>query len=170
MERIADGYDVVISWERVRRACRLRFTRRGPRSPYYANRVHLVAKELSVSEAMLHQVRESAVRVHSGRKVLRIAGKEKVEGLDLDNGERLAVAGVFVELGSKGAVELAATLGVALDDEKFQYIVTDKRQRTNIPGIFAAGDICGPPWQMAKAVGEGCVAGLEAAKYAQKKR
>ncbi len=64
----------------------------------------------------------------------------------------------------------AATLGVALDEEKFQYIVTDKRQQTNIPGIFAAGDICGPPWQMAKAVGEGCVAGLAAAKYAKKLR
>jgi thioredoxin reductase (NADPH) len=34
--------------------------------------------------------------------------------------------------------------------------------------VFAAGDICGPPWQMAKAVGEGCVAGLEAATYAKK--
>ena len=36
------------------------------------------------------------------------------------------------------------------------------------PGIFAAGDICGPPWQMAKAVGEGCVAGINAANYAKK--
>ena len=35
-------------------------------------------------------------------------------------------------------------------------------------GIFAAGDICGPPWQVAKAVGEGCVAGLNAADYAKK--
>jgi thioredoxin reductase (NADPH) len=37
-----------------------------------------------------------------------------------------------------------------------------------VPGIFAAGDICGPPLQMAKAVGEGCVAGIEAATYAKK--
>jgi thioredoxin reductase (NADPH) len=78
--------------------------------------------------------------------------------------------GVFIETGAKGAVELAAILGIFLDDEKFRYIVTDKQQQTNIKGIYAAGDICGPPWQMAKAVGEGCVAGLSAAKYAKKLR
>ena len=71
----------------------------------------------------------------------------------------------FIETGAKGAVELAATLGVALDEEQFRFVVTDKQQRTNVPGLFAAGDICGPPWQMAKSVGEGCVAGISAAKY-----
>ena len=40
--------------------------------------------------------------------------------------------------------------------------------RFNVSGVFAAGDICGPPWQMAKAVGEGCVAGIGAATYAKK--
>jgi thioredoxin reductase (NADPH) len=40
---------------------------------------------------------------------------------------------------------------------------------TSVPGIYAAGDITGPPWQVAKAVGEGCVAGLEAAGYAKKR-
>ena len=49
-----------------------------------------------------------------------------------------------------------------------KYIQTDKKMRTNVPGVFAAGDICGPPWQMAKAVGEGCIAGIEAANYAKK--
>ena len=49
-----------------------------------------------------------------------------------------------------------------------KYMATDKQQATNMAGIFAAGDICGPPWQMAKAVGEGCVAGLSAAKYVKK--
>jgi thioredoxin reductase (NADPH) len=58
---------------------------------------------------------------------------------------------------------------VQLDDE-MRYIETDKKQATNIAGIFAAGDICGPPWQMAKAVGEGCVAGINAANYAKETR
>jgi thioredoxin reductase (NADPH) len=49
-----------------------------------------------------------------------------------------------------------------------RYIATDKRQATNLPGVWAAGDITGPPWQMAKAVGEGCVAGLEAAAHAKR--
>jgi thioredoxin reductase (NADPH) len=64
-------------------------------------------------------------------------------------------------------MELATSLGIQLDDE-MRYIATNKKQETNIPGIFAAGDVCGPPWQMAKAVGEGCVAGIGAAAYAKK--
>ena len=83
---------------------------------------------------------------------------------------RIPLSGVFIETGAKGAVELAATLGVELDSEQYKYIVTDTNQQTNIPGIFAAGDITGPPWQVAKAVGEGCVAGLAAAKHAKKFR
>ena len=137
---------------------------------FYASEVHLIAEALDVSESLAHQVEESAVNLHLGQKVREITGTEKVEKLVLDSGEELALDGVFIETGAKGAVELATTLGVALDAEKFQYIVTDKQQQTNIPGIYAAGDICGPPWQMAKAVGEGCVAGLEAARYAKKAR
>ncbi|MFA6498761.1 MAG: FAD-dependent oxidoreductase, partial [Desulfurivibrionaceae bacterium] len=78
------------------------------------------------------------------------------------------VDGVFVELGAKGAMELATSIGVMLDTETFSYIETNKKQEANIPGIYAAGDIAGPPWQMAKAVGEGCVAGWEAANYANR--
>ena len=75
---------------------------------------------------------------------------------------------VILGTGAKGAIELAATLGVELDADKFKYIIADKQQQTNIQGIYAAGDICGPPFQIAKAVGEGCVAGLSAARYAKK--
>jgi thioredoxin reductase (NADPH) len=49
-----------------------------------------------------------------------------------------------------------------------KHIQTNKRVETSVPGIYAAGDITGPPWQVAKAVGEGCVAGLEAAGYAKR--
>jgi thioredoxin reductase (NADPH) len=47
-------------------------------------------------------------------------------------------------------------------------IETNKKMEPNIPGVFAAGDISGPPWQMAKAVGEDCVAGIGAATFAKK--
>ncbi len=135
---------------------------------FYAKEVHLVADSLSVSEKLKHQVENSDVILHTESKVAEILGEAEVTGVRLEDGTELAVDGVFIETGAKGAVELAATLGVQLDTEKFQYIETDKNQQTNIPGIYAAGDICGPPWQMAKAVGEGCVAGLAAAKFAKK--
>ena len=132
-----------------------------------SRKVHLITKKIQVVEALEEQLRSSSVIVHEGSQVEAIEGQEEVQGLALKDGTRLDVKGVFIELGAKGVMELAATLGVMLDDTG-KYIDTDKKQKTNVPGIFAAGDICGPPWQMAKAVGEGCVAGLEAASYARK--
>jgi len=135
---------------------------------FYASEVHLIYDELDVSEALAGQLSNSAVIVHPQKKIKEIAGKDAVQALVLDDGSRLDVSGVFIELGAKGAIELAGTLGVALDPETMQYIAVNRNQETNIPGIYAAGDICGPPWQVAKSVGEGCVAGIKAAEYAKK--
>ena len=44
-------------------------------------------------------------------------------------------------------------------------IRADRRMATNIPGVFAAGDCTGGSLQIAKAVGEGHVAGLSACEY-----
>jgi thioredoxin reductase (NADPH) len=137
---------------------------------FYASHVHLVCDQLEISEALAYQLSESEITIHEGRKVTDITGQEQVEGVVLDDGTRLEVKGVFIELGAKGAIELASALGVAMDPESPQYIATDKKQRTNIAGVLAAGDICGLPWQLAKAIGEGCVAGLEAAAYAKQFR
>ena len=135
---------------------------------FYTKEVHLVCSTLETTEALAKQIKESPIHLHEGCKVKRIIGENAVEGLLLDDGTTLNVKGVFIELGAKGAIELAGTLGVAMDPESFKYIVTNKKQETNVPGIYAAGDITGPPWQMAIAVGQGCIAGLEAASYAKK--
>ncbi|WP_372681591.1 NAD(P)/FAD-dependent oxidoreductase [Desulfosarcina sp.] len=132
-----------------------------------AGTVHLICDDLKVSDALLGRLENSRVVVHRGAKIREIAGEEQVSALVLDDGTTLSTTGIFIELGAKGLMELATSLGVALDDD-MRFIRTDKGQRTSVPGIFAAGDICGPPWQVAKAVGEGCVAGLNAADYAKK--
>jgi len=134
----------------------------------YASEVFLVSKELSVSDELYQKLLESKVQLHTGTWVKEISGETLVEGVVLENEKFLTAEGVFIELGAKGAIELATKVGVQLDMDTFTHIDTDKKQRTNITGIFAAGDISGYPYQMAKAVGEGCVAGWEAAKYALK--
>lgn len=134
----------------------------------YASEVHLVAQELSVSGELRKKLDDSSVQIHERTWAKEIQGENAVSALLLENDTSLSVEGVFVELGAKGAMELATTLGVLLDIDTFSYINTNKKQETNIPGIYAAGDIAGPPWQMAKAVGEGCVAGWEAANYANR--
>jgi len=134
---------------------------------FYASKVYLICDGLDVSEHLAEKLKQSSVEVLEGRRVIEILGNDFVTGILLDNGSQLPVKGVFIELGAKGAVELAGNLGVALDPETMKYIATNKKQETNIAGVYAAGDICGPPWQVAKAIGEGCVAGLEAASYAK---
>jgi thioredoxin reductase (NADPH) len=133
----------------------------------YAKTVHLICGELEVTDTLKNQLQKSTVIVREKAKVKEIVGQTGVEGIVLDDGSKLEASGVFIELGAKGVMELATHLGVRLDDE-MKYIDTNKVMETNVPGVFAAGDICGPPWQMAKAVGEGCVAGIGAATYAKK--
>ncbi len=134
----------------------------------YAAKVYLVAPKLRVTDAVYHQLRDSNVKIIDDAWVKEIVGTNDVEGVFLTNGETLKLQGVFVELGAKGAMELAANLGVMFDAETFSFIETNRKQETNIPGLYAAGDITGEPWQIAKAVGEGCIAGMEAAAYVRR--
>jgi thioredoxin reductase (NADPH) len=137
---------------------------------FYAREVHLICERLETADYLIEKLKESSIWVHEGRKVVEILGDGSVNGLVLDDETHIEVGGIFIELGAKGATTLAGTLGVALDQETMKYIQTNKKQETNVPGIYAAGDMCGPPWQVAKAVGEGCVAGLEAAAYVKRLR
>jgi thioredoxin reductase (NADPH) len=135
---------------------------------FYAKEVHLISEKLEVVDYLVEKLKESPIKIHEGRKVVEILGDLSVKGLLLDDGTRIEAGGVFIELGAKGATALAGNLGVGLDSETLRYIAANRKQETNVQGVYAAGDICGPPWQVAKSVGEGCVAGLEAAAYAKK--
>ncbi len=134
----------------------------------YARTVHLICRKLMVADTLHDRLRDSQVKIVEDTWVKKVIGTEEVEGVLLKNGDTLNVHGLFVELGAKSALELAANLGVVFDAETFSFIETNKKQETNIPGVYAAGDIAGKPWQIAKAVGEGCVAGIGAAEYAKK--
>jgi len=132
----------------------------------YASKVYLIGTGLEVSKELEKKLLDSDVEFLK-TSITQIQGEQAVSSVQLENGETIATDGVFIELGSKGALELATQIGVLLDSETFKYIDTNKKKETNIPGVYAAGDIVGPPYQMAKAVGDGCVAGMEAAVYAK---
>ncbi|MFZ7124872.1 MAG: NAD(P)/FAD-dependent oxidoreductase [Desulfobacterales bacterium] len=132
-----------------------------------AETVHLMCESLDMADALREEIAGSGAVIHEGRKVAAIEGGDSVEAVRLDDGSRIPVAGVFIELGAKGVLELTAHLGIRLDDE-MKFIQVNKQQETNIPGLFAAGDLTGMPWQLAKAVGEGCIAGIRAAAFAKK--
>jgi thioredoxin reductase (NADPH) len=70
----------------------------------------------------------------------------------------MEVNGVFVAVGYEPAVALAQKIGVELTPEG--YIRHDARHRTNIPGIYSAGDVEGGYKQIVTAAGQGAEAAL----------
>ena len=135
----------------------------------YARAVNLIYEKLDVSDALAAELKKSNVVIRSNAKVKEISGDTAVKEIVLEDGSKISATGVFIELGARGVMELATHIGIQFDDE-MKYIATNKKMETNVPGVFAAGDICGTPWQMANAVGEGCVAGIAAANFAKKMR
>ncbi|MGA2309223.1 MAG: thioredoxin-disulfide reductase [Candidatus Bathyarchaeia archaeon] len=88
---------------------------------------------------------------------------QKVILLDKDTGEsrELPVNGVFVQVGEDPNSRIAKDAGIALDED--DYIITDAQQRTNLEGVYAAGDVTNHPIkQVGTAVGQGITAALEA--------
>ena len=75
--------------------------------------------------------------------VTEIRGEEKLESVTLDkpfkNSEKLKLDGLFIEIGSKPVTTLSTKLGLKLDDSG--KIIVGPDQKTNIEGIWAAGDI-----------------------------
>ena len=136
----------------------------------YASKVYLITKELNVSDDLQEKLNQSEVECLSGTWVKEIVGETMVTSVVLEDGKELNLDGVFIELGAKGAMELALEIGVQLDIETMTHIQINRLMETNIDGVYAAGDIVGYPYQVAKAVGEGCIAGMEAAKYVRNRK
>ena len=98
----------------------------------------------------------------------RIEGDNGVQGLVIRNrqGEesRLAVEGVFVLIGTIPNSEMLPAEQLELDD--YGFVVTDAEMRTNLAGVFAAGDIRSKAVrQVVNAAGEGAVAEQNAEEY-----
>lgn len=89
-----------------------------------------------------------------------VQGGMKVNALKLRSGEVLPVDGVFCLRNAIAPAKLVYGLEV-----EGGHIVVDRACKTNIPGIFAAGDCTGRPYQYTKAVGEGNVAAHSCISY-----
>ena len=95
--------------------------------------------------------------------VTGLEGKDKLEGVKLskpyNNSNILSLDGLFVEIGSEPNKDLAQKIGIKTD--KKGYIIVDQAQKTNIDGIWAAGDCTTNSngfRQIATAISEGAIA------------
>ncbi|HLD96856.1 MAG TPA: FAD-dependent oxidoreductase, partial [Candidatus Nanoarchaeia archaeon] len=78
------------------------------------------------------------------------------------DGSKEEFDGAFIALGTASSVGFANKLGLELDQEGF--IVIDKNGMTSVEGVYSAGSCTGGVLQMAKSVGDGCVAAISIIK------
>ena len=118
---------------------------------------------LRAEDAYKNEAVEKGVKIIYNTHIESINGNEKVDFLELKNvnsGEKskLYVDGVFISIGEVPMNTFAKDLGVKLDERG--YVIVDRKQRTNVKGVYAAGDITGGLRQVVTACAEGAIAGL----------
>jgi len=128
--------------------------------------------QLRAEKAYQDEAVEKGVKIIYHTHVESIAGLEKVEHLEIhdikeNKNKKLPVDGVFISIGEAPQNDIAKNLGVKLDDKGF--ILIDKNCRTNIKGVYAAGDIVGGLRQVITACSEGAKAALASTEALGKK-
>jgi thioredoxin reductase (NADPH) len=118
---------------------------------------------LRAQDFLVNQLEANQIPVLWNTEIKEIQGGERVEKVVLVNNQtgqvsEKAVDGVFVAIGYKPSVDLAKKAGVELTDDG--YIQHDKAHRTNIPGIYCAGDVEGGYKQIVTAAGQGAAAAM----------
>jgi len=100
------------------------------------------------------------------RKINSITGDKKVETVNFADGTSEKIDGIFIAIGTAGGNDLATKMGVLTDNNT---IVVNEKMETNVPGIYACGNITGGLLQVNKAAYEGAKAGLNAITYIKNK-
>ena len=119
--------------------------------------------------ALIDEVEKRGIDILTSTTLRKVVGSGKVEKIIAYSRERkkefeIEADGIFVAIGMRPATDIVAELGVERDS--MGYIKVDKEQRTNVKGVFAAGDCCDNPLkQVVTACGDGAVAAYSAYKY-----
>jgi thioredoxin reductase (NADPH) len=127
--------------------------------------------QLRADHYLQDKLKEYGIEVIWDSVVEEIKGEQFVEKILIKNIKtsqitQLEANGIFISIGDIPLNQLAKGLGIDLDSSG--HIITDKFQRTNIPRIYAAGDITGGYKQWVVACSEGAVAAMSANDDLQK--
>ena len=96
--------------------------------------------------------------------IVEIKGDTSVKSVIFDNGKEFDIDGVFIEVGSIPNSDLAKRISVKTNEK--DEIIINRKSETNIPGIFAAGDVADAPFKQAiTGVAEGVIAAFSAFDY-----
>jgi len=125
--------------------------------------------QLRAEEMLVKDLIAQGVEIMWNTELKEVKGDTKVKGAVLVNTKtgktlEIDVDGVFIQVGEAPNSHVAKEAGIEVDEEG--YIIVDNRQRTNIAGVYAGGDVTnGPVKQIGTAVGEAIVAASEAFGY-----
>jgi thioredoxin reductase (NADPH) len=124
-------------------------------------------------ESVVNDISTKAnVNILWNTEIQEILGNKKVTTVSLKNNQTgqstlQEVDAVFIQVGEAPNSQIAKESGVELNEHG--YIKIDINQKTNLPGVFAAGDVTSHPVkQVGTAVGQGITAALEAYAYIKK--
>lgn len=141
----------------------------------WANKVYVIARTTLHPEPVnMERIKQNKkIEVIEGTQIVEINGEKKVTSVVLDKPHKgnntLALDGIFVEVGRTPNSELAKSLGVNLNRKN--EIVIDRSARTNITGIYAAGDVTDAEFKQAiVASAEGVTAACSVHEYINKKK
>ena len=131
----------------------------------------LVRKDfMRASKAMQHRVNKTKnIEVLYNTEIEEVLGENVVEGVRIVNNQTketsiINVTGLFIAIGHTPNTDLFKGL---LDMDETGYLITKgKTTKTNLPGVFAAGDVQDKDYRQAvTAAGTGCMAALDAERY-----
>lgn len=135
-------------------------------------KVHMLVRSdrFRASKAMQHRVENTPnIEVHFNTEVKDVHGTDRVEGLTIVNNKtgaegRLDVTGLFLAIGHTPATQIFKGW-LDMDDQGYIKHAPDST-RTNVPGVFVAGDAADKVYRQAiTSAGTGCMAALDAERY-----
>jgi len=135
----------------------------------YAKKIYIIYRKpdfTRVEPAWVENINQNdKIEVIFNEEVQELIGEEKLQKVKLKNQE-LELDGLFVEIGSEPASKIVQPLGVELEN---QFIKVDNQKKTNIPGLFAVGDVTnGIMKQIITAAADGAIAANMAYKEIRK--
>jgi thioredoxin reductase (NADPH) len=127
---------------------------------------------MRASKVMQHRVTNTPnIDLRYNTEVEEVMGDQVVEGLKMKNNqtqaiEEIPITGLFIAIGHKPNTEIFKG---QLDMDEAGYLITKgKSTHTNLPGVFASGDVQDKEYRQAvTAAGTGCMAALDAERYLQ---
>ena len=128
--------------------------------------------QMRASKAMQHRVNQASnIDLRYNSEIEEVLGENVVEGIRIKNNqtgeqEKIPITGLFIAIGHQPNTGLFKE---QLDMDEAGYLITEgKSTKTNVPGVFASGDVQDKEYRQAvTAAGTGCMAALDAERYLQ---